>query len=88
MNTEVQPESSETAALELLRCDIRQNFLTKLELARILKRNPRTLDRWDVLRIGPPIIRIGRAVYYKRSSVLAWIEANESRPLRRKAGVR
>ena len=88
MNTEVQPDSSEAAASELLRSDIRQNLLTKLELAQLLGRNIRTLDRWDVLRIGPPIIKIGRATYYKRSSVLAWIEANESRPLRRKAGVR
>lgn len=84
MDTEVRPDASETAAAsDLLRYDIHQNFLARLELAGVLKKTSRTLARWDALRIGPPAIRIGRSIYYKRSSVLEWIEANERKPRRR-----
>ena len=55
MDTEVRRVASETvAASDLLRYDIHQNFLTKLELAGVLKKTGRTLGRWDALRIGPP----------------------------------
>ena len=84
MDTEVRRVASETvAASDLLRYDIHQNFLTRLELAAVLKKTDRTLTRWDALRIGPPAIRIGRSVYYKRSSVLEWIASNERKPRRR-----
>ncbi len=39
-------------------------FLTPDALARELGKSPRTLARWDVLRCGPPKIRVGRSVYY------------------------
>ena len=32
---------------------ILSEFLTKEELAAELRRNPRTLDRWEVLGVGP-----------------------------------
>ena len=40
-------------------------------------RNPRTLDRWDVLRTGPPRTRVGRKIYYNRVSVRRWLAAQE-----------
>jgi hypothetical protein len=54
-------------------------FLTKEELAAELRRNPRTLDRWEVLGIGPPRTRVGRHVLYRRASVEKWIAAQEHR---------
>ena len=39
-------------------------FPTKKELAAELRRNPRTLDRWQVLGIGPPRTRVGRQVHF------------------------
>ena len=52
-------------------------FLTREELATELQRNPRTLDRWQVLRTGPPRTLIGRTVLYRRSSVQKWLAAQE-----------
>lgn len=56
-------------------------FMTTEELAAELKLNKRTLDRWDALGIGPPRTRVGRTVFYRRSSVQKWLSAQEqSRP--------
>jgi hypothetical protein len=52
-------------------------FLTKKELAAELRRNPRTLDRWEMLGEGPPRTRIGRQVLYRRTSVGKWLEGQE-----------
>ena len=56
---------------------ILSEFLTKEELAAELRRNPRTLDRWAVLGIGPPRTRVGRHVLYRRASVQRWLLAQE-----------
>jgi hypothetical protein len=56
---------------------ILSEFLTKEELAAELQRNPRTLDRWAALRIGPPRTRVGRKVLYRRASVQKWLIAQE-----------
>jgi hypothetical protein len=58
---------------------ILSEFLTKEELAAELRRNPRTLDRWDVLGMGPPRTHVGRRVLYRRASVLKWLSAQESK---------
>lgn len=50
-------------------------YLTRDELARELGRSSRTLDRWAVLRIGPPRTRAGRAVLYSRTKVREWLES-------------
>jgi hypothetical protein len=56
---------------------ILSEFLTKEELAAELRRNPRTLDRWDVLHMGPPRTHVGRKVFYRRASVRKWLAAQE-----------
>lgn len=56
---------------------ILSDFLTKQELATELKRNPRTLDRWAVLGMGPPRTHVGRKVLYRRVSVQKWLFAQE-----------
>ena len=53
------------------------DFLTKEELAAELRRNPRTLDRWAVLGVGPPRTHVGRKVLYRRASVQRWLVAQE-----------
>jgi hypothetical protein len=55
-------------------------FLSKEELAAELRRNPRTLDRWAVLGMGPPRTRVGRNVLYRRASVQKWLAAQEQSP--------
>lgn len=58
---------------------ILEEFLTREELATELRRSPRTLDRWDVLGIGPPRTPVGREIFYRRASVQAWLRAREHR---------
>ena len=58
---------------------ILSEFLTAEELAAELRRNPRTLDRWDVLGMGPPRTLVGRQILYRRSSLLKWLAAQERR---------
>ena len=56
---------------------ILSEFLTKEELAVELRRNPRTLDRWDALGMGPPRTHVGRKVLYRRARVQKWLCARE-----------
>jgi hypothetical protein len=56
---------------------ILSEFLTKEELAAELRRNPRTLDRWAVLGMGPPRTHVGRKVLYRQASVQKWLAAQE-----------
>jgi hypothetical protein len=59
---------------------ILSDFLTKDELAAELGRNPRTLDRWELLGTGPPRTHVGRKVLYRRASVQKWLAAQERSP--------
>jgi predicted DNA-binding transcriptional regulator AlpA len=36
-----------------------------------------SLARWRMQRHGPPVTHIGRNVYYRKSSVKAWVAAQE-----------
>jgi hypothetical protein len=56
---------------------ILSEFLTKEQLAMELQRNPRTLDRWHALGVGPPRTKLGRKIFYRRSSLQKWLLAQE-----------
>jgi hypothetical protein len=56
---------------------ILSDFFSKEELAKELKRNPRTLDRWQAIGMGPPRTHVGRKVLYRRASVQKWLAAQE-----------
>ena len=58
--------------------ELLSDFLTRRKLAAELGLNPRTLDRWAVLGLGPPRTRVGRAVLYRRASVQKWLSAKEN----------
>lgn len=58
--------------------------LTREEAAEYLRVSPRTLDRWHEERIGPPRIKIGRRIEYRRSVLDAWILQHEEAPVRSK----
>ena len=48
--------------------------LTDIELSRLLKVSRQTLITWRGMGKGPPFFRLGRAVRYLESDVLAFIE--------------
>jgi excisionase family DNA binding protein len=48
-------------------------LLTEQELATLLKVAVRTVRRWRVEGSGPPALRIGRVVRYRRADVDRWL---------------
>jgi len=64
---------------------LEDEFFTREQLAEELHVTTRTIARWAVLRVGPPITRIGRSVLYRKSSVSAWLAAQETKTARPQA---
>ena len=56
---------------------LNEDLLTPDECAQELDTTRRTIDRWHSRRIGPPRIKVGRKVYYRREAVRNWLLANE-----------
>ena len=54
-----------------------EDWISRHDLAISLGISEDTLWRWDMRRTGPPSIKLGRKVYYRRSTVRSWIEAQE-----------
>jgi hypothetical protein len=54
-------------------------LLTPQQLAEQLGVTVRTLQVWQVKRTGPPVVQAGRQVYYRTSSVEAWLASRETR---------
>ncbi len=54
-------------------------LLTPEQLATHLGVTTRTLQRWEVERMGPPRVVIGRQVFYRTASVDAWLQSREKR---------
>ena len=51
-------------------------YLTVDHIAALLQRSHRTLETWRRNGNGPPFIRIGRRVVYRRSDIEAWLAKN------------
>ena len=52
-------------------------LLTEKEVAGALNLKVSTLQRWRWDGSGPPYVKLGAAVRYRRSDILAFVEANE-----------
>jgi len=52
----------------------KDELLTARGLAAELKVGMRTLKRWRRTGTGPPFVRLGRTVRYRRSDVDAWLK--------------
>ena len=64
-------------------------WISRLDLATELGLSVDTLRRWEAQRMGPPCVRAGRKVYYRRAAVEDWLEEQEqAAPRRRRAGGR
>jgi hypothetical protein len=73
-----------TAPLNLL-----ADWIARDQLAQELMITPDTLSRWEARREGPPCMRVGRKVFYRRTSVEQWLLSREqSQPVRQRKGRR
>jgi hypothetical protein len=62
-------------------------WISRRELAEALRVTVDTLGRWEARRFGPPCVRAGRRVLYRRRAVQDWLAAQE-RPRAKTAGGR
>lgn len=76
------PNSTRSASGGLL-----GGWISRLDLALELGLTVETLRRWEARRTGPPCVRAGRKVYYRRTAVQDWLQGQEA-PGPRKAGGR
>lgn len=53
-------------------------WISRTDLAQELEVTEATLRRWATERWGPPCIRAGRKVFYRRSAVVEWLEDQEA----------
>jgi excisionase family DNA binding protein len=52
-------------------------LLTEAEVADLLRVSPRTVRRWRNEGTGPPALRVGRRIRYRRSAVEAWLDRRD-----------
>ena len=52
-------------------------WVTRKDLAEALSVTVDTLGRWEARRFGPPCVRAGRMVLYRRRAVQDWLDAQE-----------
>jgi predicted DNA-binding transcriptional regulator AlpA len=60
-----------------LRASRLDEFWDRPQTAQLCRVSERTLDRWHLLRIGPPRIKIGNRILYRTDAVLAWLRSHE-----------
>ncbi len=51
-------------------------LLTEVQVGQLLGLSIRTLQAWRVRQAGPPFVQAGRAIRYRRSDLVSWIDAN------------
>ena len=73
---EVEIPTSSSGA-EQTRPGVLADFMDTHELAADLDVTPLTLVRWRLQKTGQPVTRLGRRLLYRRSSMQAWLAAQE-----------
>ena len=59
-----------------------REYITPEILAEMLGVSTRTLARWDVARIGPPKIKVGKLVLFELAKLPEWLAKREIAPVR------
>ncbi|MBL8084775.1 MAG: helix-turn-helix domain-containing protein [Candidatus Obscuribacter sp.] len=60
----------------------KDELLTPIEAAQLLKLDLSTLAAWRCQRKGIPYVKVGTAVRYRRGAVEAYLAENETFPIR------
>lgn len=58
------------------------DWMTRAELADEMKVSVDSLARWESRRTGPPCVRVGRRILYRREAVREWLVSQEKRATR------
>ncbi|HMQ94623.1 MAG TPA: transcriptional regulator [Amaricoccus sp.] len=66
--------------------DLLGDWMSRDALAAELSISVDTLSRWETRRVGPPCVRVGRRVLYRRGAVRDWLRSQEDRAARRAGG--
>ena len=53
-----------------------ERLLTEVQAADLLRMSSRTLQAWRSQGVGPPFVRAGRAIRYRRSAIVMWTMEN------------
>ena len=61
--------------------DLMQGWMGRREVAEALGISAATLQRWQTRRIGPPLVRIGRRVFYRADAFREWMISQERGPV-------
>lgn len=54
-----------------------EGLMREMEVADALGAKTRTLANWRCARKGPPFVKVGRRVFYRRDALFAWLRARE-----------
>ena len=73
-SSDVFASTSETPTCKQL---LLNGYLRREELAKQFGLSPRTIDRWEALRKGPPRVSIGRTILYNIQPVREWLVSQE-----------
>ncbi|MDO5758367.1 MAG: transcriptional regulator [Rhodobacterales bacterium] len=69
IQSQTEPEMTAAALLS--------GWISRKDLAEALGVTVDTLGRWEARRFGPPCVRAGRMVLYRRKAVQDWLAAQE-----------
>ena len=75
------PNNIDTPAAVAADSPLGSDYLTDKQLAKELRISTRTFARLHEKRQGPPRVRVGRKVFYRRASAIAWLESREEVPV-------
>lgn len=59
---------------------ITDEFYSEEQVAEFLSVKPKTLKNMSARRLGPPKIKVGHKIMYRRASLVAWLESRETQP--------
>jgi phage terminase Nu1 subunit (DNA packaging protein) len=57
-----------------------EKLLTEVQAADLLRMSSRTLQAWRSRGVGPPFVRAGRAIRYRRPALISWTLDNTVTP--------
>jgi predicted DNA-binding transcriptional regulator AlpA len=79
---DTKPNRRERRAAAASGINIFDGYITRDELAQMLGRDVRTIERWEQERRGPPRTKVGNLIRYRLQAVREWLAANEAKQVR------